>query len=103
MTAEQWQALRERWSRKARIATAYQTALLAGDRETPTAAGSVILADLRAFCRADASCVVLGKDGRIDTHATAVAEGRREVWLRLIDHLRLDAQTVRAIGDDPNG
>ena len=92
-------ALREKWRRKARLARAYKQALLAPDLQTPNPAGAVILADLRAFCRGSASCVVVGKDGRIDTHATAVAEGRREVWLRLIEHLHLDDQTVHALGD----
>lgn len=42
-----------------------------------------LLDDLREFCRADQSCIVVAKDGHIDTHATAVAEGRREVFLRI--------------------
>ena len=49
-----------------------------------------VLADLRSFCRADMSCIVVAKDGRIDTHATAVAEGRREVFLRIVQVLDLD-------------
>lgn len=48
-----------------------------------------LLADLRQFCRADESCVVVAKDGRVDTHATAIAEGRREVYLRIIQTLNL--------------
>jgi hypothetical protein len=52
-------------------------------------AGTRVLADLREFCRADASCVVVGKDGKIDTHATVLAEGRREVWLRITETLDL--------------
>jgi hypothetical protein len=44
---------------------------------------SRLLDDLREFCRADQTCIVVAKDGRIDTHATAVAEGRREVFLRI--------------------
>ena len=55
-----------------------------------------VLADLRAFCRADESCIVVGKDGRVDTHATAVAEGRREVFLRIMAQLNItDAQLNR--------
>jgi hypothetical protein len=52
-------------------------------------AGIKVLADLREFCRADASCVVVSKDGKIDTHATVLAEGRREVWLRITETLNL--------------
>jgi hypothetical protein len=40
--------------------------------------------------------VVVGKDGRIDTHATVLAEGRREVWLRITETLNLtDAQLFK--------
>lgn len=59
-------------------------------------AGHLALDDLAEFCRADRSCIVVGKDGRVDTHATAVAEGRREVYLRILQHLNLtDAQLLR--------
>ena len=55
-----------------------------------------VLADLREFCRADASCVVVSKDGKIDTHATVLAEGRREVWLRITETLNLtDEQLLK--------
>jgi len=59
-----------------------------------------ILKDLREFCRADQSCVVVAKDGRIDTHATAVAEGRREVWLRITQTLNLSDETLQRFKDD---
>lgn len=72
-------------------------ALVAGD--VPRAA--LALDDLREFCRADVSCVVIGKDGRVDTHATAVAEGRREVYLRIQQMLDLtDAQLMRLRSED---
>lgn len=55
-----------------------------------------LLDDLREFCRADQSCIVVAKDGHIDTHATAVAEGRREVYLRIVATLELsDAQLFK--------
>jgi len=59
-----------------------------------------IVKDLREFCRADQSCVVVAKDGRIDTHATAVAEGRREVWLRITQTLSLSDQTLQRFKDE---
>ena len=58
--------------------------------------------DLREFCRADQSCVVVGKDGRIDTHATAVAEGRREVWLRITQTLNLSDETLQRFKEQEN-
>lgn len=58
--------------------------------------GMRVLADLREFCRADTSCVVVAKDGKIDTHATVLAEGRREVFLRIVETLNLtDAQLLK--------
>jgi len=58
--------------------------------------GTRVLADLREFCRADTSCVVVAKDGKIDTHATVLAEGRREVWLRITETLNLtDEQLLK--------
>ena len=44
----------------------------------------MVLADLMVFCRGNESCVIPG-----DTHTTAVLEGRREVWLRIQNHLHL--------------
>lgn len=53
-----------------------------------------LLDDLREFCRADQTCIVVAKDGHIDTHATAVAEGRREVFLRIQATLNLTDQSL---------
>lgn len=72
-------------------------ALVGGDVN----AGRLALDDLSEFCRADRSCVVFGKDGRVDTHATAVAEGRREVFLRIQQMLNLtDAQLNKLRNDE---
>ncbi len=43
----------------------------------------IVLDDLRKFCRGDQTC--FNEDPRIH----AVLEGRREVWLRIRDHLDL--------------
>jgi hypothetical protein len=51
----------------------------------PTVHARRVLATLKEFCRYSETCVVIGKNGQYDTHATAVAEGRREVLL-LIQH-----------------
>lgn len=58
-----------------------------------------LLDDLREFCRADQSCVVVAKDGHIDTHATLLAEGRREVFLRIQQILTLDDETLNRMKD----
>ena len=46
------------------------------------------------------SCVVVAKDGRIDTHATAVAEGRREVWLKITQILSLTDEQINKLKDE---
>lgn len=53
-----------------------------------TPAGQKVLADLAKFCRAHES--TFHSDARVH----AVAEGRREVWLRIQQHLQLDDQTL---------
>jgi hypothetical protein len=45
-------------------------------------AGAAVLADLAVFCRANETCVIPG-----DRDRTYVLEGRREVYLRIRDHL----------------
>lgn len=53
-------------------------------------AGQQVLTDLASFCRAEETCVVPG-----DRDKTLVLEGRREVWLRIQQHLHLtDEQLV---------
>lgn len=42
-----------------------------------------VLSDLARFCRADRSCF------HTDSRVHAVLEGRREVWLRITQHLNL--------------
>lgn len=45
--------------------------------------GAEVMVDLAKFCRANESCF------HSDPRAHAVAEGRREVWLRITKHLNL--------------
>jgi hypothetical protein len=55
----------------------------------------IILADLKRFCRATSSTMVQSPVSRtIDPLAMAMAEGRREVWLRLTANLHLDEKQV---------
>lgn len=69
-------------------------------RDATPAQARPILDELREFCRADVSCVVVAKDGRIDTHATAVAEGRREVWLKINQILSLTDEQINKLKDE---
>lgn len=50
---------------------------------TATPFGEEVLRDLALFCRANESCF------HPDPRSHAVAEGRREVWLRIQKHLNL--------------
>jgi hypothetical protein len=60
----------------------------------------IVLADLRRFCRANASTAVISPASKsIDPIAMAMAEGRREVWMRLMAMLHLKEQVVFALED----
>lgn len=67
--------------------------------------GQVVLADLAKFCRANSSTAVVSPVSRsVDPIAMAMAEGRREVWLRLMAHLHIDERVVFNLNeDDTNG
>lgn len=60
------------------------------------AAGNEVLKDLAQFCRADKTCF------HADPRLHAVAEGRREVWLRIQNHLRLEPDELYAIYHNPS-
>lgn len=64
--------------------------------DTPGA--EVVLGDLATFCRARETTHVPG-----DSHASALLEGRREVWLRIQEYTQLstvELWRLRGIGDD---
>jgi hypothetical protein len=66
--------------------------------------GEIVLADLAKFCRAtDSTAVVSPVSQRVDPIAMAMAEGRREVWLRIMAHLHIDEKTVFNLNEDENG
>lgn len=57
--------------------------------------GQEVLADLARFCRANESTF------HPDARAHAVAEGRREVWLRIQRHLQLTDDQLWALYSPP--
>lgn len=65
----------------------------------PTPHARRVLVDLRQFCRASETCAVFDQAGRYDTHATAVAEGRREVLLRIQHLLNLTDEVLLQMRD----
>lgn len=52
--------------------------------ETKQPANMMVLEDLARFCRANESCVIPG-----DRDKTLILEGRREVWLRIMQMIHL--------------
>jgi hypothetical protein len=63
--------------------------------------GQTVLADLAKFCRATSSTAVVSPISRsVDPIATAMAEGRREVWLRISAHLHIDDRVVFNLQED---
>ena len=74
---ELWQFLRERKQ-------AYELSFT-------SPAGQRVLTDLAKFCRADDTCF------HADPRLHAVLEGRREVWLRIQQHLNFTHAELAAI------
>ncbi len=58
--------------------------------------GQNVLIDLAKFCRAGESC------WRADAREHAVLEGRREVWLRIQQHLRLSSEQLARLYSGQN-
>lgn len=60
----------------------------------------LVLADLRRFCRATGSTALVSPVSKsVDPIAMAMAEGRREVWLRIMAHLHVHEKTVFNLQD----
>lgn len=66
--------------------------------------GELVLADLRRFCRATSTTVHVSPISKsIDPLAMAMAEGRREVWMRIMAHLHLDEKQVFNLQEPNDG
>lgn len=79
---------------------AYRTLFLDQDGNVAPQA-QLVLADLKKFCRAASSTIVVSPVSKtIDPLAMAMAEGRREVWNRLMAHLYIDDKTIAEVRDD---
>lgn len=66
-----------------------------GDNGNLTRDAETVIADLKKFCRADRSTHVPG-----DPYSSALAEGRREVFLRLCSFLHLTEKDFFPITED---
>jgi len=66
-----------------------------GENGELTADGERVLADLAKFCKATSSTAVVSPiSQKVDPVASALAEGRREVWLRIMAHLHIDDRVI---------
>ncbi|MBU9378712.1 hypothetical protein [Burkholderia gladioli] len=66
-----------------------------------SAAGDAVLADLAVFCRADRSTVMTSPVQRtVDPLATCVAEGRREVYVRILQILSMTDAQLNSLKSD---
>jgi len=66
--------------------------------------GEIVLADLKKFCRATSTTVTVSPITKsIDPIAMGMAEGRREVWMRLMAHLHIDEKQVFNLEEPSDG
>lgn len=76
--------------------------LLLGDDRRPSADAEIVLKDLARFCRAHHSTAVYSHvRGAMDPIASARADGRREVWLRIVENLHLDERFLTNLREGP--
>ena len=72
----------------------YRLTFLDGDGNIAPEA-QVVLNDLRRFCRATGTTMMMSPVSKtIDPLAMAMAEGRREVWNRIMAHLYVNEKQV---------
>ena len=85
-----WTNLREVAQKLFNRREAYR-ALFVGPDGALSPYGRKVLEDLAKFCRADRSTATISPVNRtIDPYAMAIAEGRREVYLRILASINMD-------------
>lgn len=68
----------------------------------PTASGERALKDLAKFCYLHKSTMIVSPvTKQVDTHASALAEGRREVLLRILEALHLEDRYIVNLREEP--
>lgn len=82
---------------------AYQRTFL-GDDNRPHMDAVIVLADLKRFCYVERTTVKVSPTTQtIDPMAMAFAEGRREVFMRLVQFLNLDDVAVHKLTEPQQG
>lgn len=81
---------------------AYRSTFLRTTDGKPDRATQAVLQDLSKFCRANRTTITHSPvTGLIDSHAMAVAEGRREVFMRIAKFIHLsDADVARMLENE---
>lgn len=78
---------------------AYKRCFMDDGKITPDA--DIVLRDLAKFCRANQPTTVISPVSRtVDPIASGIAEGRREVWLRLMWHLKINEADLINVKED---
>ena len=96
-------SLQARITRTLRLSKAYRVALAGEGGMDRQHALHVVLLDLAKFCRARQSTVVVSPISRtVDTHATMLAEGRREVFNRITQYLNLSEDQIMQLQERAN-
>jgi hypothetical protein len=79
------------------VRRAWQQAFLSDDG-TLNDNGKRAMKDLAHFCYANRSCIKMSpKSGTIDPIATAIAEARREVFLRITQAMNLEEKELQRL------
>lgn len=73
---------------------AYQGCFQEADGETLTKQGADVMRDLARFCGAFKSNLPRPLNGAVDPIAMGVAEGRRQVYLRILAQLNVSEQEI---------
>ncbi|WP_147400286.1 hypothetical protein [Achromobacter sp. K91] len=96
-------AIYERMRRMFRLRKAYAVLFKGEGGMSLESARAVVLADIARFSRADTSTVVVSPVSRVvDTHATMLAEGRREVHNRIKYYSRLTEDEIHNLKERAN-
>ena len=84
--------MRRMWEKIHRRRRAYRMLFL-DNAGNPTPTAEIVLADLKRFCRAQSSTVMVSPVSK-QIDPLAMAEGRREVWNRLQHYLHISDREI---------
>lgn len=62
--------------------------------KTPTVPGEAVLMDLARYCYGHKTTTMVSSNGTIDPIASAIAEGRRQVYLRILAMCQLPDSAI---------